>query len=1242
LLACCFAPAAGHCLTPSNVQFTGSSTDTASLSWDLDTPGTEAPLMVISTAPDFSVAFSSVTGALGAQTTAYYGLTPNATWFFKVKVSTEPDAAYSAPVSTITDPNPPVNPLITGVYSSSISVSWSDAGNSPGSVYLARAAQDEAFEVELVSTLTVAGSYVFEGLDLNTTYYIRARTVGFSGVETADAGFGSTITLSAQPVSPSYAAVYSSGVLLSWDPNGNLAGTRYEVRISSDDFLTLNYSSFPAAPSLAAYGLAPNTTYYFKTASLNSAGAASAYTVFPSTLTRANVPEPHSSGSFASATSDTVELRWLQNSNPAYTEYFLHVSSSPDFQGQEYGAGTWAAWTSLVSVTPLDAGVTFYFEVKARDALSRETAWLVLGATKTLTGADTIPPSVIDLQGGDDVLRGAAGGYYRVHFSDLGSGLSRFEVKLSTSQNLAGTPLTGWTEVVTDINAQSYETDWQLPEAVFQTITEGVTAYASVRVYDLASTPNVTVSTDVFYVIRDTTPPVIVNGAVSPSGWQSSDPGPFNVDFSDARSGLALIQYSAAYSAGAADASVLGWTDIDTLVSSGTYTADWSVDFQALSGGATNYISVRAADAAGNFTTLADAFKILKIAGGPGVAFASPSAAYVSTAAALSGSASGGSEGIAVSYVEVWLKELAGGKYYDGAGGFSAGAPVWLRAAGGQVWSLNVATFGLVNLSSYTAVARAKDTLDRYSLTYATAAFTLDQDAPSVALSSPAALSTVYALDAITGTAGDAGSGPAQAGISVKRLIDGKWWNFLSRGWDTAQSSSFTAVSGGGWTFLPDVYLSGNMLSGYDYFVTACAADAAAPANLSAFGLAGSTFTFVDATPPGQTVQVSASTSSVSVPPGRLRVTWVFPGDDGGTGLLGMGEFAVKYATFTGFDYSTASAQVLIATASVPAGSTQVYLISGLANSASYYLRLWTKDDAGFWSAASPEFAGLAGEGLPDAIAGHVRTSPGQGITGVLVEAFNASGAAARTAYTVDDGSGSFTAYGLDAGVYRVQVTWVEDGIASSVSKDGIPVGYADADFTLSVTYTLASVSGVIPATTRRSQVTSHRSEAIGYSGVALYQQGRRVAAVEAEYDGSFKIANLLPGDYELRAPGMAPLPVRLRSGENLVVKPLGELLAEDSLYAYPDPARTWVKFRFRTDDLSVKKELSVFNVAGLLVKRVRGDDPGWIGTGNPYEFRWNFSGSDPAPGVYFYKLNVKSQTTGKSRVKTGKFAVIR
>ena len=1231
---------------PIVARFTGVSTGSAGLAWEFPNPDEERPLMVISADPAFAVNISSVTGALGAQTTSYYGLTPNATYYFRGKMDGAPDSAYWAAVSTITDPGRPGNPRITGVYASSLTVSWSDGGNNPGSVYNARAAQDEAFEVDFVSTLTVNTSFIFEGLDLNSTYYILARTTGFSGVDSADADFGSTITLSARPVSPSYDAVYSSGALLSWDPNGNLPGTRYEVLVSSDDFLTLNYSSSTEEPGLAAYGLAPNTTYYFKTAALNSAGVRSGYAVFASTLTRANMPKLHPSGSFTDSASDTV-VRWLPNSNPDNTEYFLHVSSSPDFLGLDFGPGTWSGWAALVSVTPLDAGVTFYFEVKARDALLRETAWLDLGFKKTLAGVDTIAPSVVDLQGGDDAWRGASGGLYKVHFYDLGSGLSKFSVKLAASQDPAGPPLADWTDVVTDINAQSYDTDWQLPASVFQTITEGVTAYASVRVYDRAPAPNIAEYANVFYVIRDTTPPNILNGAASPSGWQNADPGPFNIDFTDARSGLAFIQYSASGSPGAADAAVLGWTDIDALASSKTYTADWRVDFPALASGATNYISVRAIDAAGNVTTRADAFKILKMAGGPGVAFASPSAAYVSTVSALSGAASGGNDGITVSFVEVGLRELAGGKYYDGsAGSFSATAPVWLRAAGGQAWSLNVATFGFVNLSSYTASARATDSLGRYSLSYATVTFTLDQDPPTASLSSPAALSTVYALDAVTGAAGDALSGPALAGVSVKRNIDGKWWDFLSREWGTVQSSSLTAVSGGVWTFLPDVYLRGNMMSGYDYFVTAYAADAAAPANLSAFGLAGSTFTFTDIVPPERTVQVSASTDPASVLPGRLRVNWVFPGDDGGTGMLGVGEFAVKYATFTGFDYSTASAQVLISTASVSPGSAQVYILSGLANATSCYLRLWTKDDAGLWSAASPEFSGLSGESLLNEIAGHVRTSPGEGITGVLVEAFNAPGAAARSAYTVDDGSGSFSVSGLDAGVYRMQVTWIENGIASSVSKDGIPVGYADADFTLSVNYSLASISGQIPArqsgggTARLPGGAAGAAQAAGR--VELYQQGRRVAAADTGDAGTFTIANLLPGDYELRAPGMEPLAVRLRSGENLVVKPAAELLTEDSFYAYPDPAHTWVKFRFRSDEPAVKKELSVFNVAGLLIKRIRDGDPWTLTGGNLYEFRWDFSGSGPAPGIYFYKLNVKSQTTGKTRVKTGKFAVIR
>ena len=282
---------------------------------------------------------------------------------------------------------------------------------------------------------------------------------------------------------------------------------------------------------------------------------------------------------------------------------------------------------------------------------------------------------------------------------------------------------------------------------------------------------------------------------------------------------------------------------------------------------------------------------------------------------------------------------------------------------------------------------------------------------------------------------------------------------------------------------------------------------------------------------------------------------------------------------------------------------------------------------------------------MPSQIAGHVRTATGQGITGVLVEALNVSAQSAALAYTIDDGIGSFVLSGLDAGVYRIQVTWIENGISSSVSKDGIPVGYADSDFTLSVAYQLASISGQLvnhklqTAAVRPSAATARPYPA---EEVELYQRGRLVATARADGNGEFKIANLLPGDYELKLPDSAPLAVHLNSGQNLVVSPLSELLIRDSFYVYPDPASRWLKFHFITDDPSVTKEISVFDVAGRLVKMIRSDAPGWSGTGNPYEFKWVFSGAEPASGVYFYKLNIKSQTTGKTRVKTGKLAVIR
>ncbi|MEK6536793.1 MAG: fibronectin type III domain-containing protein, partial [Actinomycetota bacterium] len=699
--------------------------------------------------------------------------------------------------TVIMPPNPPSAPLVLAVSSNTMSVSWIGNGI-PGTSYLAEAGNDEAFTLNAVSTITVSTSHVFTGLLPNAVYFARVKTLGEGVIDSDFVNFTATATLSAPVTGAQYLDVFATSATLSWTDGVNPEGTSYEISVSSDSFATLNYSTTTVQLAYTPTALAPGTTYYFRTAALNSGGIKSGYAVFPATMTRAAVPVPNGVV-FSSVTTDKVEVQWLQNGNPVSVEYMLQVSTASNFTGQSDIALGWSAWTAAVTVTPLDSGVTFYFQVKARDPLLRETAWRYLGVQRTDLGADSAPPSVINMQGGDDTWRGAASGSYKVRFHDGGAGLDKFEVKLATSPGLAGAPLTGWTVAVSSINAADYATDWQLPLTAFEAIPEGVTAYVSVRVYDNAApTPNVTVSTDVFYVIRDTTPPTITNNAVSPSGWQFADPGVFDVDFADARAGLASIQYSASGSAGAADAALLPWTVIDSFVSSSAYTTDWGVAFAALTGGTTNYISARAIDAAGNATTRSDVFKIMKAADSPLVALISPSAAYISTAASLSGSAYGGNDGITINYVEAWLQDLGSGKYYDGAAGtFTSAAPVWLRASGAESWTLNISTFGTVNLSSYTAVARSLDSVARYSLTYATVTFTLDQDVPSVYLSSPVALSTVSVFDVITGTAADTDSGPAMAGVSVKRVIDGKWWDFAARVWGSAQVSSMTPVAGG-------------------------------------------------------------------------------------------------------------------------------------------------------------------------------------------------------------------------------------------------------------------------------------------------------------------------------------------------------------------------------------------------------------------------------------------------------------
>ncbi len=221
---------------------------------------------------------------------------------------------------------------------------------------------------------------------------------------------------------------------------------------------------------------------------------------------------------------------------------------------------------------------------------------------------DTAGPVITDNQTGDAVWRAEAGTLYDVDFADPLTGFTTAQYRITSLAAGGGTVLKDWTDIYSNAaGTAAYTTDWSVDFAALAQIT---TNYVSVRAYDFLG--NSTTRNDVFYVLKDTTPPTITNNQANDI-WRYTDPGAiYNTDFSDTGgSKLNRAQYSISTGRDFADGNVKGWTDIAISISSNGYTANWAVDFAAEPAG-TSYVSVRTYDNAGNNTQQTDIFTVRK------------------------------------------------------------------------------------------------------------------------------------------------------------------------------------------------------------------------------------------------------------------------------------------------------------------------------------------------------------------------------------------------------------------------------------------------------------------------------------------------------------------------------------------------------------------------------------------------------------------------------------------------------
>ncbi|PCI36122.1 MAG: hypothetical protein COB53_10270, partial [Elusimicrobia bacterium] len=945
----------------------------------------------------------------------------------------------------------------------------------------------------------------------------------------------------------------------------------------------------------------------------------------------------------------SVQWTWLDNSanELGYRLYGSEISTGPytliagtDTIASVSGKGTSASFVE----SGLTVGTTYFRYIAAVNTGGVSVS--SISSEFPFSTTDVTPPTITVNQGGDLKWRRVNDGIYDVDFLDIGgAGLDQVEVKASTVAGGAGPDLIGFTDALVGIGSDTFTTDWALPAAVFDAMLDGATNFVTIRAFD--SLLNTTTTVDAFFVLKDTTGPTFVDNQAGDNTIRPASGTFYDVDALDAASGLVRFQYSASLNAATADASLLGWTDIDSFSSSAAFTTDWEVSFAGLSSGSTNFISVRAWDQAGTTTTVQDVFSVLKDVDGPTIAILEPGSSHHSALAILSGTSADAS---GLQGVEVSIQTNAPtGLYWSGAA-FDTVGQVWLAVTGTDTWSLTPA-IPWTDGGSYQVVARSSDSVGNLSVTYATAAFVFDASSPTAGIVFPADGSTINSLPWISGTADDnGGSGVGINQIRLRRISDGLYWNFFADVWGaTAVSTSIAGAAS--WTVAPSELLRSELVTGSSYYAEVKAVDTAVPALSGEFSAASSTFTFSD---PGPPAAITNLTSVFTEEPGDIDLTWSAPGDDGSVGIIRLGTYRIQYTTqATGVTFATVAAQVQITTANIVPGFRAGHTIQNLIPGGTYYIHMWTDDGEGNWSPLSNRATVVATPVPFSQVKGHVMKVSSEGIAAVLLEAYDENGFFITSAFTEADGSGTYTLDGIPAGGnYQIIASWTADDLTSSVWVDGVLTGTVGVDFFLQLNYTLSTLTGTLGAVAASGNATqgfmlAAQQNQFKESTIELFQNNRKVVTTGVNPVGRWSIGDLLPGKYQVRAFNgfeyTQMQDVQLLEGEIQDITFVFDPLPEDEVFAFPNPSRDRTTIRFTTTLPGLEAQIRIFDIAGNLVREITGSEM-TSPSAALYHAVWdlkNRNGESAASGVYLFVVKVKG-SNGQAGKVIKKLAVVK
>ena len=245
----------------------------------------------------------------------------------------------------------------------------------PSDGYSIDASLDEFRNVSQTSStlLSDLASLTVFGLTPNTGYYFRHASI-FNG---APAYIGASpyymYTFTNKVTGQALQNVYISSAALSWNTvscNGYQVEASTRSNFTGTVYASTTYDSSSAGLTVSA--LTPNTSYYFRTGSINLENNKN-YAVYFVTSTLANFPLQTLPFTTADLSTGSVKVNWSRNSNPTDTLYVIEVSSNPGFSAPLHSSST---KNNFAVFGDLNSNTTYYQRITTYNRLNR-TAGIV-------------------------------------------------------------------------------------------------------------------------------------------------------------------------------------------------------------------------------------------------------------------------------------------------------------------------------------------------------------------------------------------------------------------------------------------------------------------------------------------------------------------------------------------------------------------------------------------------------------------------------------------------------------------------------------------------------------------------------------------------------------------------------------------------------------------------------------------------------------------------------------------------